>query len=290
MGAKLTIPKIMSGLEAKPQDDKYLHGFSLAEAERLLKQGAFKRDKVLDRISFRPGSRVLECPCGVGAQTYNLLETFPDIELVAADWSLPSLELAQKHCSKFGDRVTFVHADATMLRQHPFFAENHSFDAAVSTMFFEHLFEPRKAAAELFAVLKPGAPLFSTECFSALLYLLPRNVAFQEYYAAYCEHQRSIGGDPDMGLNLRAHLVEVGFVVDPKDIWTVAFVVDKTTPEAKRALMEWAEDTLTGCAQKLQDAGRITPEQVTAMTEYLRHGVSAGYYGLQNLIARKPLC
>jgi trans-aconitate 2-methyltransferase len=57
------------------------------------------------------GACVLDAGCGSGRVTEILLGARPDVSVVAMDGSQAMLDQAQERLARFGDQVTFVHAD-----------------------------------------------------------------------------------------------------------------------------------------------------------------------------------
>ena len=58
----------------------------------------------------RPGSVVVDGTLGMGGHAEGLLETFPEVRLVAIDRDRDALELAGERLAHFGDRVHLAHA------------------------------------------------------------------------------------------------------------------------------------------------------------------------------------
>lgn len=282
----------------------YLHAGE-AESRRLAKQAEFKRSRVLaDALpvfqNAAPGSlTVLEMPCGSGAHTEWLAQTFPSIrKIVAVDFSASLLKDARKRCAGLGDRVEFFLADGTRLADYPGFANRlGSFDVCISIMFFEHLpgREARISAAKAaLRCLKPGGTLFSSECSSALLQFIPESPSFARYYREYCRLQNEdLSGDADMGIRMATVFEEAGFVVSEEPT-VVAFcrrrgIRNETAQNGLEELRLWAIDALFSCKDRLLQLGRVSQEQVDQVRNYLEGEViQEGLYGLINTIASCP--
>lgn len=58
----------------------------------------------------RPGSVVVDGTLGMGGHAEGLLETFPDVRLVAIDRDRDALDLAGERLAHFGDRIHLAHA------------------------------------------------------------------------------------------------------------------------------------------------------------------------------------
>jgi trans-aconitate methyltransferase len=69
---------------------------------------------VLERLrglGLRGGEVIVDAGCGTGRLTAELLERLPDVKVVALDGSRQMLDIARRELARFGDRVSFVHAD-----------------------------------------------------------------------------------------------------------------------------------------------------------------------------------
>lgn len=113
----------------------------------LTSDGNFQRwgQDLITRIppATQPNSRVLEFGCGNGAAR-SILESM--------GYSWIGIDIA-------GDNVS-ARCDGHML---PF--PDHAFDLVVTVAVFEHLYDPFKAARELFRMLKPGGVVVGTTAF-----------------------------------------------------------------------------------------------------------------------------
>ncbi|WP_052851831.1 16S rRNA (cytosine(1402)-N(4))-methyltransferase RsmH [Streptomyces avicenniae] len=58
----------------------------------------------------RPDAVVVDCTLGLGGHSEALLDTFPDVRLVALDRDTEALRLAGQRLAPYGDRATLVHA------------------------------------------------------------------------------------------------------------------------------------------------------------------------------------
>ena len=129
-----------------------MHGYSERETERLADQANTLTHLLHHDTSYPPGSRVLECGCGTGAQTVFLAAGSPDAQIVSVDVSPASLDRARARVQAAGFRnVTFRVADIFHL---PF--EDASFDHVFVCFVLEHLADPIKALRCMARVLRPG--------------------------------------------------------------------------------------------------------------------------------------
>jgi len=109
---------------------------------------------VLERLPLTGGERVLDAGCGSGRVTEALLERLPRGSVVALDASAAMLEEAQRRLARFGDRVTYVHADlgAPLPIEEPV-------DAVLSTATFHWVPDHDALFANLAAILRPDGRL-----------------------------------------------------------------------------------------------------------------------------------
>ena len=119
-------------------DTAYVHGYSDRESVRLSDQATTLSALLHHDTRYPPGSRVLECGCGTGAQTVLLAASSPAARIVSVDLSPASLLQARSQCAGAGHRqVEFLAADAFQL---PF--EDRTFDHVFVCFLLEHLAEP----------------------------------------------------------------------------------------------------------------------------------------------------
>jgi trans-aconitate methyltransferase len=111
--------------------------------------------KVLARLALRGDETVLDAGCGAGRLTELLAERLPHGRLVALDSSRPMLELARTRLERFGDRVTYVFADAAQYIQRP------PADAYFSTATFHWVPDHDTLFTAIAAGLRPGGQLVS---------------------------------------------------------------------------------------------------------------------------------
>ncbi|MEW6265007.1 MAG: methyltransferase domain-containing protein [Thermodesulfobacteriota bacterium] len=106
----------------------------------------------LDRLSLPPPARILDIGCGIGVYERELLERWPEAEIVGLDLSAHNLKIA----AGWERRGRYVRADAEQL---PF--GDASVDLAIALEVMEHFLNPRRVAAECARVLKPGGVLIA---------------------------------------------------------------------------------------------------------------------------------
>jgi ubiquinone/menaquinone biosynthesis C-methylase UbiE len=89
-------------------DSRYVHGYSIRETVRLADQASTLSGLLHRDTFYPPGSRVLECGCGTGAQTIVLAAGSPEAQIVSIDIAPVSIEQARRRIETGGHRnVTF---------------------------------------------------------------------------------------------------------------------------------------------------------------------------------------
>jgi trans-aconitate 2-methyltransferase len=111
-------------------------------------------ERVLARVSLQGDETVLDAGCGTGRLTAHLLERIPRGKVIAVDLSANMLQVAAEYLEpRFGDRVTFVHADLTRLDL------SEVADLIFSTATFHWVLDHDLLFRTLHRALKPGGRL-----------------------------------------------------------------------------------------------------------------------------------
>jgi SAM-dependent methyltransferase len=256
--------------------DGYVHGYSAAEASRLLSQAGILAEFIHGRAQFAPGSRILEAGCGVGAQTVELAARNPHSTIVAIDLSADSLRAAQTRVASRGLRnVQFRLAD---LYELPFDAAE--FDAAFICFVLEHLALPLQALREILRVLRRAAKVQVFEGDHGSTLAWPNDAAVVRLVTAVSKYQSLQGGDACIGRGLCPILQACGLrnvTVEP----CIAYS-DETRP---RWVEEFAQATFIDMMQGQREAvlarGLLSEIEWHAGIEGLnraaRHGGSFSY-------------
>ncbi len=131
-------------------------------ASRYEQHDALQREvgnRLREHLDFfdQPVRRVLDLGAGTGLGTLQLLQRYPQAQLVAADLAQPMLQQARHHAGWRGRRFARVTADAGQL---PF--ADASFDMLYSNLCIQWLEAPQTLFAELLRVLRPGGFLLLT--------------------------------------------------------------------------------------------------------------------------------
>ena len=196
----------------------YIHGYSIAEAQRLQDQASTVADFIHWDSDWPSDESVLEIGCGVGAQTSIIASRNPETRFTAVDISKASLEIArQKIASLQLPNVNFQVADVEAL---PY--SDASFDHVFVCFLLEHLSKPALALQELQRVLKPGGSITVVEGDHGSTFFYPDQAVARKAVAAQVKLQRKNGGNANIGRELYPLLAKTGFQnirVSPRQIY-----------------------------------------------------------------------
>jgi ubiquinone/menaquinone biosynthesis C-methylase UbiE len=243
----------------------YLHGFTDAEQERLVRQARFVEHRVHDRLPFRRARKLIEIGCGVGAQTEILLRHFPDLSVTGVDASKANLDRAVQRLADVpwaDGRFEGVLADATSLDM-----PASTFDAAFLCWILEHVADPLQVLSEARRVLRPGSPIVVTEVQNQSFFLDPYSPSTMSYWMAFNDHQIEIGGDPFVGAKLGNMLQALGYRDIVTDVRTIH--LDNRAPGERAEFIDYWSELLLSGAPGLQEAGKVSAELVAAMKREL---------------------
>lgn len=244
----------------------YLHGFSPAEQDRLVRQARMAEPILFHDIDYSGVRRLLEVGSGVGAQTEILLRRFPDLHVTCVDLSTGQLDAARRNLGRMPwveGRYALQQADATDL---PF--EPRSFDGAFLCWVLEHVPEPARVLGEVRRVLAPGAVVYLTEVMNASFLLDPYSPNVWRYWMAFNDFQFEAGGDPFVGAKLGNLLLAGGF----EDVTTTikTFHYDNREPARRKRMIAFWEELLLSAADQLVAAGKVTPDVVDGVRREMR--------------------
>jgi SAM-dependent methyltransferase len=203
----------------------YVHGYSEREAVRLADQAGTLSDLLHHDTVYPPGSRILECGCGTGAQTAILAARNPQSRIVSVDLSADSLALARERIEAAGfANVEFEQANLFDL---PF--DGTSFDHVFVCFVLEHVPRPEAALKAVSRVLRPGGTITAIEGDHGSWYCYPRSREASLAVECLVEAQRRAGGDALIGRSLYPLLTGAGYRevrVSPRMVY-----VDSSRPE-----------------------------------------------------------
>ncbi|HEU5059640.1 MAG TPA: methyltransferase domain-containing protein, partial [Kofleriaceae bacterium] len=99
-----------------PPEARYIHGHSRAEQDRLVAQAEYWRDTlILPELEYRPGERLLDIGCGVGAVLGVIGQAFPGLLLAGIDLAPGQIAYAGEHLGRLGLGADLRSGDARAL-------------------------------------------------------------------------------------------------------------------------------------------------------------------------------
>ena len=155
----------------------------------------------------KSGQRVLDFGCGPGTLSVGLAEAVEPGELHGIDIEASQIELARAAAQAGGHaNATFHVGDITDL---PF--DDDSFDVAHCHAVLMHVPDTHAALAEIKRVLKPGGIIASRESSISSSFLHPGEEESVHAWTTFARLLAGNGGHPEMGRELKAHLMQAGF-------------------------------------------------------------------------------
>jgi SAM-dependent methyltransferase len=205
--------------------NKYVHGYSDYEENRLHDQADSLADLLHYDSVWEKGSIILEAGCGIGAQTKIVAPKNRNSKFVSIDIALKSLEQAKiiANTNKINN-VEFQQADIFEL---PF--EDEYFDHIFLSYLLEHISNPVEALIRLKKVLKKEGTITVIEGDHGSTYFHPDSEAAKKAIQCQVELQKQNGGDANIGRKLYPLLNQSGFKdikVSPRQVY-----VDDSNPE-----------------------------------------------------------
>jgi SAM-dependent methyltransferase len=156
---------------------------------------------------YPPGSLVLECGCGTGAQTVILASRNPGAHIVSVDISADSLQQAGARIEAGGHRnVEFRNANLFDLP----FGEQH-FDHVFLCFVLEHLPDPAAALGAIHRVLRRGGTITAIEGDHGSWFCHPHTAESARAVQCLVDLQARLGGDSLVGRRLYPLLADAGF-------------------------------------------------------------------------------
>ena len=155
----------------------------------------------------RTGFRVLDFGCGPGTITVGLAQVVDPGEVHGVDMEESQIELARAAAADGGhDNATFHVGNVYEL---PF--EDDYFDAAHCHAVLMHVPDTGRALQEVRRVLKPGGMIASRELIASCSFNQPTGETLPEAWATFIKMLAANGGHPEMGKELKSHLLGAGF-------------------------------------------------------------------------------
>ena len=205
--------------------NKYVHGYSSHESNRLHDQADSLADLLHYDSIWEEDSIILEAGCGIGAQTKIIAPKNLSSKFVSIDISLKSLEQAKiiANTNKINN-VEFQQADIFEL---PF--EDEYFDHIFLSYLLEHIPNPVDALIRLKKVLKKEGTITVIEGDHGSTYFHPDSDIAKKAIQCQVELQKQNGGDANIGRKLYPLLSQSGFKdikVSPRQVY-----VDDSNPD-----------------------------------------------------------
>lgn len=186
--------------------ERYIHGHSRAEQDRLVAQAEYWRDTlILPGLGYRAGERLLDVGCGAGAVLGVIGQAFRGLALAGIDIAPEQIAYAGRYLAELGLSADLRHGDARAL---PW--PDGSFDHVYMMWFLEHVADPRPFLAEARRVLAAGGTITVNETDYSMFHAWPPDDDL-EYLAAGQRAVFAASGNPVVGRSLGALLVEAGF-------------------------------------------------------------------------------
>lgn len=240
------------------QAQRYIHGYSQREAQRLIDQATSVEEFLHYDSIWGEGSRILEIGCGVGAQTQIIAQRNPNTEITSIDISEKSLAIAKASIDDLGIKnVIFKKQDVRDLKS----SKDGFFDHVFICFVLEHLNQPLAALNAAKRVIKPGGTITVIEGDHGSTFFYPENKHAQNLVHAQVRLQQEKGGNANIGRQLYPLLTKAGYAnieVSPRQIY-----VD----HSKGQLVDgFIKNTFTAMIQGM--AEEILAEGITSIGAY----------------------
>lgn len=230
----------------------YLHGYTAAEHDRLLRQNQVLGPHIYQRIDFGEVSSVLEMGTGAGAQLVWLLDHYPHLRVTGIDRSPAQLQAARVHLSRGGydpSRWNLIQADITDSH----LPSHGDFDAGLMVWILEHLPDGRPALAEMQRLLQPNSLVVVTEVLNQSFYVSPAGTGIWQYWQRMNQLQQRLGGQPNAGALVGNWLAETGY--QQIEVLPYSFCLDRRQPDARATMLTYWFELLASSFSSLQQAG-----------------------------------
>jgi ubiquinone/menaquinone biosynthesis C-methylase UbiE len=188
-----------------PGEEKYLHGYS-AEHRAFLSSRTAAREAGFFLPFLKPGMKLLDCGCGMGALTTSLAEWLAPGEVIGIDREPSQVEAARAWAAERG--VHNVRFEIGNIYDIPY--PDASFDAVFAFTVLEHIREPLRAMRELRRVLKSGGVAGIYDPDYETMLLTPSTPGLQELNQLMRRFSEE-NASPYYARHQRQYLLEAGF-------------------------------------------------------------------------------
>lgn len=263
----------------------YLHTYAEGEQARLQRQAELIQPLLYEgwEAIGRPAS-ILEIGCGVGSQLQFLRRRYPQARVVGVDRSPQQLATARQRTSQ--DRIELVEAQGENL---PF--DDASFDFVCLYWVLEHVPDPEPILREIGRVLKPAGWVCFSEVHNPSLYLHPDCGQATQFWQAYNQLQKDLGGNPEVGVQLPFLATRQGWRIQHFRTFSPNLHGDILDRPRRQEIVQFWLDLLASSLDQLQAHGRQHPPfaQVEAQMRRLVDEPTAVIdYQARQLLAQKP--
>jgi ubiquinone/menaquinone biosynthesis C-methylase UbiE len=247
--------------------EKYLHGFTPVEQQRLYKQARILENIIYADVDLSAVTQLLEVGSGVGAQSGILLRRFPDLFLTCLDFSETQITAARQYLSSnpvAKDRFEIMQMDASDID----LPAGTKHDGAFLCWILEHVPEPLKVLSEVRRILKPGSKVVITEVLNSSFFLDPYSPNVLQYWMRYNDLQYDMGGDPFIGGKLGNMLQSLGYTGITTKVKTI--MLDNRNPVKRAEMISfWAELLMSG-TDNLVKKGYIQEDTAEKMSHEMK--------------------
>lgn len=192
--------------EQAAQESAYTMGYS-DDFQQLLDRRSVHTHAAYLLPRLTPGQRVLDFGCGPGTISVGLAQAVDPGEVHGIDIEASQIDLARSAAQAGGHaNATFHVGDVTDL---PF--DDNSFDVAHCHAVLMHVPDTQATLAEVKRVLKPGGIIASRESSISSSFLHPGDQDTQAAWDTFARLLAGNGGHPEMGRELKTHLMAAGF-------------------------------------------------------------------------------
>ena len=263
--------KIMSPIKSTSSENtninKYIHGFTETEQNRLIRQSQFLESYLHRQIDFSKSNNILEVGCGVGTQMRLLLNRYPNLKISGIDISEIQINRARELLKLHSDinRVSLCVNEGNKVP----FADN-TFDGAVIFFVLEHTEDPVSILKEVKRMMQLGSPFYCTEVFNHSLYIHPFCPSLETYWRIYNNYQRKLKGDPDIGIKLCNLALQVGFS-QVKMEYIPIYLDQRNTDAVKRKnFIDYWSELFLSAAPSLLSENQITNQLLDEVKQELK--------------------
>lgn len=212
---------------------KYLHGYSSEEQNRLISQNEILAPMIYERIDLSKVRHLLEYGCGVGAQMCICLKKYPELKITGVDISDAQLAKAKQYlASENIDPKRYE-----LLNPQEFSESNDLYDGLLMVWLLEHVVDPLHLLKSVKKSLAKGAYVSITEVYNDTLIVRPKSEALEEVWTKINRFQTDHDGDGNIGKDLGNLLLEAGY----SDIELKAYpiVLSELNADFKKVMMRY---------------------------------------------------